>query len=233
MAAKTNRKTAHHHLEATAQGIACVPGLVDGGDHALSGRRIEGSDRREIRSRIEICGEEIRRRGLDIADAGHVAADRCARHPLQKHLGQSSRGHPRRRLARRRPFQYVAGIAPIVLENPRQIRMARPRQIDRLERLRVPLRVGKGVRHGRRPILPVAIVNQERQRRAQGDAKPDAGEDFGAVGLDLHAPSATISPLAARQIGIDIGSRIQRNPRREALDDGHEATAMGFAGRMK
>ena len=53
------------------------------------------------------------------------------------------------------------------------------------------------------PVLPVAICDLHRDRRADGPPVPYSGEDVGSIGLDAHAAAAAISLLASPQFPID------------------------------
>ena len=47
------------------------------------------------------------------------------------------------------------------------------------------------------PVDPVAVADQQRDRRAGRAAVPHAGEDLRAVAFDLHAAAAAVAALAA------------------------------------
>ena len=59
-----------------------------------------------------------------------------------------------------------------------------------------------------------------------------AGDDFGAVGLDLHAPAAAVALLAAPKLAIH---RVEgnRNACRKSGERGHQPFAVGLAGGFK
>ena len=71
------------------------------------------------------------------------------------------------------------------------------------------------------PVLPVAILNQHRDRRAERLAGAHAGEKLGVVGLDLHAPAAPVALLPARELGVHV-SRQERQAGDHTLEDGYE-----------
>ncbi len=59
-----------------------------------------------------------------------------------------------------------------------------------------------------------------------------AGDNFGAIGLDLHAAAAAVALLAAPKLAID---RVEgnRDARRESGERGHQPFAVGLAGGFK
>ena len=59
-----------------------------------------------------------------------------------------------------------------------------------------------------------------------------AGDDFGAVGLDLHAPAAAVALLAAPKLAID-GVEGDGYAGRKSRERGHQALAVGLAGGLK
>src|SRR5260370_14593832 len=79
------------------------------------------------------------------------------------------------------------------------------------------------------PADEIAIPNQKAQRRTQGEAEANTGEDFSGVLFDLHPAAPTVALLPARQIAID-GLRLELQPGREALQDSGQGRAMAFTG---
>ena len=53
------------------------------------------------------------------------------------------------------------------------------------------------------PVHPVAIANEQRDRRAGRTAVADAGDDLGAVAFDLHPPPAAVAALAAAELRVE------------------------------
>ncbi len=53
------------------------------------------------------------------------------------------------------------------------------------------------------PVFPVAVFKLDRDRRADGQSMPHAGEDVGGVALDLHASAAAVTLLAAPQFAVE------------------------------
>jgi hypothetical protein len=61
---------------------------------------------------------------------------------------------------------------------------------------------------------------------------PDAGDDFGAVGLDFHAAAAAKALLAPPQFAVH-GVYGNGDPCRQTGQSGYQALAVGFAGGLK
>ena len=91
------------------------------------------------------------------------------------------------------------------------------------------LRCGLPNRHAIfRPIGEVAVHHHERDGAAQRVAMADTGGHLHAIGLDLLAPAAAVPQLTTREIGVDVVGR-QRQPGREAFDDGRKCGAVRLA----
>ena len=56
----------------------------------------------------------------------------------------------------------------------------------------------------------------------------DARQDVGAIGLDRHPPAASVSALAAAQIGRD-GINVNRESGGDAFEDDDKRATMRFA----
>src|SRR4029079_17601276 len=75
------------------------------------------------------------------------------------------------------------------------------------------------------PVHPVAIANQQRDRRAGRHAMPNTREHLGAVAFDLHPSSTAVTALEARELRVqrvDIdfeagGQAIERHDQRLAV----------------
>ena len=119
--------------------------------------------------------------------------------------GQRSGGHAGGGLARAGALEHVADVVVTVLDRAGEIGVARPRARD----VGPVLRSGRAFRHlgldvhRLLPVHPVAIADQQRDRRAGGDAVADAGEDLGAVAFDLHAAAAAVAALAAAELSVE------------------------------
>lgn len=123
-----------------------------------------------------------------------MAQHRDAKLP-KKRFGQRTYRNPRRGLARAGAFQNVSGIRKIVLQAAGQIGVSGTRPGYGL----VLLRLVVGTLHGQhlRPIFPVLVLNDDRDRRTDGFRIPHAGDNFGAVRFNLHTPATAIPLLAA------------------------------------
>ena len=88
--------------------------------------------------------------------------------------------------------------------------------------------------HGQQffPILPVAICERHRYRRADRLAMAHARKHMGRILLDAHATAAAIPLLPAPQLTIQK-RLIERNTGRQAADERHQRFAMAFAGSRK
>src|SRR4029077_17537808 len=102
-------------------------------------------------------------------------------------------------LARRGTFQDVAGFGKIVFESACEIGVARAGRGDRLMFGRIAFAGGERFL----PVLPVTILELDRDRRADGDAVAHTREDMGGVGFDLHAAAASVALLAAPEFAIE------------------------------
>ena len=81
--------------------------------------------------------------------------------------------------------------------------------------LPVRLALGRPRAHPPRPVLVVAVADDERERRAERPAVAQAGEHLDVVLLDLLARAAAVALLAAAEVGVDRGA-VERRARRAA-----------------
>src|SRR5262249_61510352 len=67
-------------------------------------------------------------------------------------------------------------------------------------------RAGRCLAHGHRllPVLPVAILDGQRDGAAEGHAPADAGGEVSLVPLDLHASAAAVPTLAAPEVLVEV-----------------------------
>ena len=84
--------------------------------------------------------------------------------------------------------------------------------VTALGRPRAGQRLG---RHAVLPVLPVAVLDAEGERRAERPAEAQAGRPLDLVLLDEHAPAAAVAVLAPAQVAVDLG-RSRRAARRAA-----------------
>src|SRR5256886_17322554 len=127
--------------------------------------------------------------GPDPAQFDHMRPD-LDPNLLQEHLAHRAAGHPAHRFPGARALQDVARVLAVVLEGPREIRVAGPRT----RHLAAPL-APRGVRFGGHhvlPVLPIAIPYEHRDGGAERPAAPHAPAPLDLVGSGLHpgAPPA-------------------------------------------
>ncbi len=146
----------------------------------------------------------------------------------QEPLADRRRRDARRGLASRGALENVARVVAIVLEEAGEVGVAGAHARDRALARNAGVGVGRGV-HDLLPVLPVAIADQHRDRRADRLAGADAGQEFDGVLLDLHAAPAAVALLAPRELAVDV-RRKQRQARRHSFENAHEGRAMRFTG---
>ena len=114
---------------------------------------------------------------------------------------------PRGGLASAGPLEHVARVVEAVLEDAREVRVpgTNARHPFGLESPRLDL-------HRTLPVLPVAVLDHQRDRRPERLAAADAADDPGRVVLDLLALSPTVAALAAPKVGVDVARGVQRQP---------------------
>ena len=95
--------------------------------------------------------------------------------------------------------------------------------------LPVRLALGRPRAHPPRPVLVVAVPDDERERRAERAPVAEAGVDLDLVGLDLLARAAAVALLAAAEVGVDRGL-VERQARRQAADDRDQRRPVRLAG---
>src|SRR3954453_3556589 len=143
---------------------------------------------------------------------------------LRDRAGRDDRG----RVTRAGAFECVADVGQPVLERAGEVRMPRPRQRHRLHALARGLAVGRPGAHPPAPVLVVAIPDDERERRAERPAVPQAGEDLDGVGFDALPRAATVSLLPPPEIGVDRAA-LEDEARGQAGDDRDERRAVRLA----
>src|SRR5262249_19151851 len=127
-------------------------------------------------------------------------------------------------IARARAFENVAYVGMVVFEDAVQVRVARARLGDG-DRFVAVLRRGG---HLLGPVLPVAVLDAERNRRPERLTPADAGADRRLVLLDQHPASAAVALLPAPEVVIDPGE-VDREARGHAIDDRRETRPVRFS----
>ena len=74
----------------------------------------------------------------------------------------------------------------------------------------------------------VAVRDDERERRAERDAVPQAGEHLDLVGLELLPRAPAVPLLAPAQVGVDR-LLLEPQPGGQPGEDGDERGAVRFA----
>src|ERR1700688_4384289 len=117
----------------------------------------------------------------------HIDTDRRDQSPAHR-----AGGHPGRGLASAGALEDIAGVAESIFQDPREVRMtgADPGDPLRCESPRLDL-------HRSLPVLPVAVLDDQRDRRAESPATADPADDPGDVVLDLLAFTPPMSALTA------------------------------------
>src|SRR5262245_66032697 len=113
-----------------------------------------------------------------------------------------------------------------VLHGAREVGVARPRPRHSLGG-----RTGRGLAHGHGvlPVLPVPVLDGERDGAAERHAPADAGRDVCLVALDFHPPAAAVAALAAREVLVEVVLG-QREARGHAVNDGGQGLPVTFTG---
>ena len=232
---ESDREPVDDDLEDAADGVAGRPRLVDPGDHRGLGVGVRAAQR-------GVVGLVPRAGAVGRIDrhATDLGGERPGLDPelAQERAGDAAGRDARRRLARRGALEHVADVVEAVLEGAGEVGVTGSHAGDRgralvaldgrhLERRR-RLVVERLDGHHLRPVLPVAIADEEQDRRAEGGPVPDAGHDLGAVLLDRLARAAAVAALPPGEVDRQLVGG-QGEPRRDALDDRAERLAVRFA----
>src|SRR5207248_7438622 len=108
--------------------------------------------------------------------------------------------NPRSRFTCRSPLQHITRFAEVVFQRACQIGMTWPRRLHGL----VFGRVALGDRQRLLPVLPIAVLDQDRNWGTNGLGVTHAGEKMCAVVLDLHATAAAVALLPPPQLAINV-----------------------------
>ena len=162
------------------------------------------------------------------ADLEHRAGD-LDPELAQERLRDGAGGDVDGRVAGAGALERVADVVVAVLEDAGEVGVAGPGQRHRLRPLARRLALGRPRVHPPRPVLVIAVADDERERRSERPPVPEAGEHLDLVLLELLARAAAVALLAAVQVGVDRGA-VERQPRRQAGQDRDERRPVRFAG---
>ena len=142
-------------------------------------------------------------------------------------LGHRAGGDPGRGLAGRGPLEHVAGVVEVVLLHAGEVGVAGPGRGQ-------GLLGGAGVgRHLLGPLagraVPLAVGDLDGDRRPEGAAVADAGDQGDLVGLEAHAGAPAVAEAAPGQLVGDVLDG-ELEARGHALEDDDEGLAVGFTG---
>src|SRR5207253_2107640 len=126
----------------------------------------------------------------------------------------------------------ITNVREPVLLHAGEVRVPGPRKGDRLRPLPLGLTVGPPGAHPPRPVLVVAIADDERERRAERAPVAKAGEHLDLIGLDLLPRGPAVPLLATAEISVDR-ILVEHEPRGQAGDDRNESRPVRFAGRCQ
>ena len=129
---------------------------------------------------------------------------------------QAAGRHARRGFPGAGALEDVANVLVSVLDRSREVRMPRPRSGDlRPAYAACPFGHVRLDVHCLLPVDPVAIANQQRDRRAGRPAMANPGEDLHPVAFDGHPSPASVTPLAPPKLVVecvDIEFKARRHP---------------------
>src|ERR1700693_998015 len=160
-----------HVLDDAAQGVALCLRSVDPLDHFLLGVLIQRAQLRCVRGRIQIRGQPVRTPGIDPSQVHHMAPEGYVEF-TQKPPANGPCGHAGSRFAGGGTLQHIPGISAVVLEHSGETDVPGPRARHCALALGIAF-PGRGI-HDLLPVLPVAILNQHRDRGAERLAGADA-----------------------------------------------------------
>ncbi len=198
-----------HNFEYAAHGIARSQCSIDLGLHALLGLRV-GTVQKDLVLCVKLAQllpGNLRRCDRCFAYGNYVAQDLNPK-LAQEQLGHCADSDARRRLARRGALQRITRLRKVVLERRRQISVSGTWRCYSLVLCRITLADGQGLL----PVLPVAVLEQHGDRRANGLAVTHTGDNVRRIFLNLHPSAAPESLLSAPQF-----------PVYKALIDGHSS----------
>ena len=226
VAAEPGDEAHRDDLQQPSERVAPVGGLEDLRAHRRLRRAVEHAQRGDLQSLAELPVGHPRARVVRAlvahrADGQHARAHRDAA-GREEASGHRPGRHPRRGLPSARPLEHVAQVGAVVLQRPREVGVPRTRRGHRIGRRRKGLRA-----HAPLPVGEVAVLDAERDGRAEGLGPSHAGLDADHVVLDLHAPAAAVAALASREVAVDVAGE-ERQPGGDAVDEGEEGGTVGL-----
>ena len=215
VAAEPRRQAERADLEHAAERVARLARRVDPRREARVGlgiERVAGRGRAQLGAPRAGGLEGVRAHGLaaELDDVGEDLDPEVLEH-LPRRAGQ---GDARGGLARAGALEHRARVAHAELLAAGQVGVARP----------WIARDGELLDHR------VAVLDQERQRRAQGQARAQPREHLGPVVLDLHPAAAAQAALPASELRVDA-AEVEGQPRGQPLEDPDQADSVRFPGR--
>jgi hypothetical protein len=190
-------------------------------------RRAGGHDLDDPAERVAVRASGVGRCfpvGLLAADLegppGHLDADLGEKRFSHRAGRDLDRGLPRAR-----PLERVPDVVVAELQRSGEVGVARAGQGDRCAALPGRLAGGRPRAHPPLPASVVAIADDERQRRAERHAVPEACEDFDLVLLEPLARAAAVALASPVEVGGDRLA-LEAKPGRQAADDGDERGAV-------
>ena len=141
----------------------------------------------------------------------------------EEQLGQRAGGDARRGLPGAGPLEHVAGVVEAVLLHADEVGVAGAGLVEGL--------LG-GARRGRHlllPLRPLGVVDDDRDRRAEGEAVADAAEELDVVALEAHAGATAEPEAAAGELVADLLDG-DGQARGQPLDHHREGGAVGLTG---
>src|SRR5207248_5638155 len=117
----------------------------------------------------------------------------------QELLRDGAGGDGHGRVPRARPLERVAHVGEAVLLHAGEIGVARTRQRHGLRALPLRLSLGRPRTHPPRPVLVVAVADDEGERRTERAPVAEPGEHLDFVRLDLLPRAAPVALLTAAE----------------------------------
>jgi hypothetical protein len=220
--AQSRREPGGDDLDDAAERVSAFLRLVDRRDDLPFRRRVGDADWRSLGPLERRFGGRARMVGRDPTDLRDPSHDPDAER-REELLDERPDRDTGRRFARARSLEHVSHVRVVVLEDAGEVRMPWTRTSDRDRRIAV-----RGIgRHLLLPVLPIAVLDHERHRRAEGLSPSHARRDRDLVLLDRHATAPPIPLLTPPEIVVDRRT-IDGKSRRATLENRREARPVRF-----